>query len=61
MKVLQANSFILGTEGSRLMQISLLRFFKNVHKFALCEFMPYAWVILEWIYEIINFTTNAFK
>jgi hypothetical protein len=24
------------------MQISLLRFFKKIHKFALCEFMPYA-------------------
>ena len=34
------------TEGSCLTRISLLRFFKKVHKFALCEFMPYAWVIL---------------
>ena len=25
-----------------LLRISLLRFFKKVHKFALCEFMPYA-------------------
>ena len=24
-----------------LQRISLLRFFKKVHKFALCEFMPY--------------------
>ena len=23
------------------MRISLLRFFKKIHKFALCEFMPY--------------------
>ena len=35
------------TEGSRLMRISLmriplLRFFKKIHKFALCQFMPYA-------------------
>ena len=30
------------TEGSRLMQISLLPFFKNFYKFGLCEFMPYA-------------------
>ena len=30
------------TEGSCLMRISLLRFFKKVHKFALCEFVPYA-------------------
>ena len=30
------------TEGSRLMRISLLQFFKKIHKFALCEFMPYA-------------------
>jgi hypothetical protein len=35
------------TGGSRLMQISLLQisllqFFKKIHKFALCEFMPYA-------------------
>jgi hypothetical protein len=37
----------LHKEGSRLMRISLqrislLRFFKKIHKFALCEFMPYA-------------------
>ena len=25
-----------------LLRISLLRFFKKIHKFALCEFMPYA-------------------
>ena len=35
------------TKGSGLMpisllQISLLRFFKKIHKFALCEFMPHA-------------------
>ena len=34
------------TEGSRLMRISLLQFsllqfFKKIHKFALCKFMPY--------------------
>ena len=38
---------IIWPEGSRLMRISLLRisllrFFKKVHKFALCEFMTYA-------------------
>jgi hypothetical protein len=25
-----------------LLRISLLRFFKKIHRFALCEFMPYA-------------------
>ena len=25
-----------------LLQFLLLRFFKKIHKFALCEFMPYA-------------------
>ena len=38
---LRVSSTDLSTEGSRLMRILLLWFFKKVHKFALCEFMPY--------------------
>ena len=44
---INGKEFKMITEGSRLMRISLLRisllrFFKKIHKFALCEFMPYA-------------------
>ena len=45
--------------GSRLMRISLLRirisllrFFKKIHKFALCEFMPYA---LSYFISLLRF------
>ena len=45
------------TGGSRLMRISLLRisllqFFKKIHKFALCEFMPYA---LSYFISLVRF------
>jgi hypothetical protein len=40
------------TEGSCLMRISLLRFFKKIHKFAFCEFMPYA---LSYFISLVRF------
>ena len=40
------------TEGSRLMRISLLRFFKKILKFALCEFMSYA---LGYFISLVDF------
>ena len=40
------------TKGSRLMQISLLGFFKKIHKSALCELMSYA---LSYFISLVQF------
>ena len=49
---INGKAFKMITEGSRLMRISLLRFFKKIHKFALCEFMPYA---LSYFISLVQF------
>ena len=55
-KFLMVRSSFNITEGSRLMRISLLQFFKKIHKFALCEFMPY---VLGYFISSVQFLPNV--